>query len=155
MTEADKLIEEILGGTYEDGEGTPSTTTEPPKEEPEKATPPVEDQTKAFSERLKKEKEKLKSELARELGYESWEKAAEARATDTMLNKGLDPEKVKPIIKDLLKTDPDYIAAIEYKKEKEELEKNIWAENELKKLNTKFNLGIKSVNDLDSETIKL
>ena len=155
MTEADKLIEEILGGTYEDGEGKPSTTTEPPKEEPEKATPPVEDQTKAFSERLKKEKEKLKSELARELGYESWEKAAEARATDTMLNKGLDPEKVKPIIKDLLKTDPDYIAAIEYKKEKEELEKNIWAENELKKLNTKFNLGIKSVNDLDSETIKL
>ena len=36
-----------------------------------------------------------------------------------MLEKGLDPELVKPMIKEFLQQDPDYIAAMEYKKDKE------------------------------------
>ena len=35
-----------------------------------------------------------------------------------MLEKGLDPELVKPMIKEFLQQDPAYIAAMEYKKEK-------------------------------------
>ena len=122
MTEADKILEEL----FKDEEESVGTPTEEPKpeKEPESTTPPV-DNTKAFSERLKKEREKLKTELAQELGYESWEKATEDRTNNTLLNKGIDPDTVKPILKDLLKSDPDYIAAIEYKKEKEELEKRL------------------------------
>lgn len=44
---------------------------------------------------------------------------------DTMLEKGLDPELVKPMIKEFLQQDPDYIAAMEYKKNKEAKEKEI------------------------------
>ncbi len=44
---------------------------------------------------------------------------------DTMLEKGLDPELVKPMIKEFLQQDPDYIAAMEYKKDKEAKEKEI------------------------------
>lgn len=42
-----------------------------------------------------------------------------------MLEKGLDPELVKPMIKEFLQQDPDYIAAMEYKKDKEAKEKEI------------------------------
>jgi hypothetical protein len=64
MNEADKLLEELfaddeaeLGGTPPEGDPAPE------KETPTPADPPSE--TKAFSERLKKEKEKM----AKQLGY--------------------------------------------------------------------------------------
>lgn len=112
--EADKLIDDILQDT-----GTPEVEVD------NKPAPPTGDETKAFSERLKKEKAKLKDELAASLGYSSWEEATEARANDVLLDHGIDYETVKPVLKDLLKSDPDYIAAMEYKKDKEELEKNL------------------------------
>lgn len=153
LDEADKLIEEILND--EADKGTPESETPPVEEPAPKDAPPAVDQTKAFSERLKKEKEKMKAELAKELGYESWEKAMSEKAQSALLDSGIDPEKVKPIIKDLLKSDPDYVAAIEYKKDREELEKKLWADNEIKNLNSKFGLGLKSVEDLDENVIKL
>lgn len=72
-----------------------------------------------------------------------------------MLDRGIDPEDVKPILKDLLKNDPDYIAAMEYKKNREELEKKVWAENELKKINEKFGLSINNIDNLDKNVIDL
>ena len=72
-----------------------------------------------------------------------------------MLDNGLDPDTVRPMLKDLLKNDPDFIALSEYKKNKEELEKKLWAENELKKLNEKFGLSISDINKLDKNVIDL
>ena len=39
--------------------------------------------------------------------------------------------------------------------EKEELEKNMWAADQIKKLNDKFGLSLQSVSDLDEDTVKL
>ena len=60
--------------------------------------------------------------MAKQLGYNSWEEAIESKTNDKLLDKGIDPETVKPILKELMQADPDYRAAMEYKKEKEEIE---------------------------------
>jgi hypothetical protein len=41
------------------------------------------------------------------------------------LDKGIDPDTVKPLLKELMQADPDYRAAMEYKKEKEAVEQQI------------------------------
>lgn len=114
--EADKLIDDILN---DDGGTLPTEEVE------DKPATPTGNETKAFSERLNKERAKLKSELAKSLGYDSWEEATEARANDVLLDHGIDLETVRPVLKDLLKSDPDYIAAMEYKRDREEIEKNL------------------------------
>ena len=151
MTEAEKLLEELFDDDdIEDVQpGTP--VVDPSPEEPPLPTADPPSETKAFSERLKKEREKM----AKQLGYNSWEEAIESKTNDKLLDKGIDPETVKPILKELMQADPDYRAAMEYKKEKEEIEQKTWADNEVKKLNEKFGLGLKDVNALDENVIKL
>lgn len=125
----------------------------------EESTPPVEtvDQTKAFAARLKEEKAKAKQEareeLAKSFGYESWEEYSEAQTNNQLLDRGLDPESVRPVLQDLIKNDPTYIEAMKYKEEKEALEKELFATNSIKALNDKFGTNYKSVNELDEQTI--
>lgn len=149
--EADKLVDDLFDDVDDMDETLFDDDDEAEELEDEPVAPAGKDETKAFSERLKKEKEKM----AKQLGYDSWEDALEKRTNSAMLDKGLDPETVKPLLKEMLKSDPDYVAAMEYKKDKEELEKKIWADNELKKLNDKYGLSLKSIDDLDDEVIKL
>ena len=129
-----------------------------PEEQP---TSPVEqpvDQTKAFAARLKEEKAKAKlearEEIAKSFGYNSWEEYADAQTNSKLLDKGLDPEEVRPVLKDLIKNDPEYIEAMKYKAEKENLEKELFASNSLQALNNKFGTDFKSINELDEETVK-
>lgn len=128
-------------------------TTEEVVEQP---TSPV-DQTKAFAARLKAEKAKAKQEakeeIAKSFGYESWQEYADAQTNNTLLDRGIDPDSVRPVIKDLIKNDPEYIEAMRYKAEKEELEKELFASNSLKALNDKFGTNFTSVSELDAETI--
>jgi hypothetical protein len=125
----------------------------------EESTSPVEtvDQTKAFAARLKEEKAKAKAEareeLAKSFGYESWEEYSEAQTNNQLLDRGLDPESVRPVLQDLIKNDPTYIEAMKYKEEKEALEKELFATNSIKALNDKFGTNYKSVNELDEQTI--
>lgn len=125
----------------------------------EESTSPVEtvDQTKAFAARLKEEKAKAKQEareeLAQSFGYESWEEYSEAQTNNQLLDRGLDPESVRPVLQDLIKNDPTYIEAMKYKEEKEALEKELFATNSIKALNDKFGTNYKSVNELDEQTI--
>ena len=132
---------------------------EPAKEPEEQPTSPVEpvDQTKAFATRLKEEKEKAKlearEEIAKSFGYDSWDEYADAQTNSKLLDKGLDPEEVRPVLKDLIKNDPEYIEAMKYKAEKEALEKELFASNSLQALNNKFGTDYKSINELDQETI--
>lgn len=59
------------------------------------------------------------------------------------------------MIKDLIYNDPDYLDAMNYKKEKEILEKEIFASNAIKALNDKFGTTFASVNELDEETVNM
>lgn len=128
----------------------------------EQATSPVEkpvDQTKAFATRLKeataKAREEEREEIAKSFGYTNWNEYKEAQTNNKLLDKGLDPESVRPVLKDLIQSDPDYIQAMQYKAEKEELEKEIFASNSIKDLNAKYGTDFKSVQDLDENTIKM
>jgi hypothetical protein len=124
------------------------------------STPPVEtqNQTQAFAKRLKEEKAKArleaKEEIAKEFGYSSWQEYADAQTNNKLLDNGLDPESVRPVLQDLIKNDPDYIEAMKFKAEKEELEKELFASNSLKALNDKFGTNYKSVDELDPGTIE-
>lgn len=122
-------------------------------------TSPVEqiDQTKAFAQRLKQEKAKAKDEAKKEIaesfGYNSWQEYVDAQTNNKIIDKGMDPEAVKDILKDLIYTNPEYVEAMKYKQEKEELEKEIFASNSIEQLNKTYGTNYKSVNELDKQTI--
>lgn len=141
--------EELMAANTEDFEETETQATSPVE------TP---NQTQAFARRLKEEKAKAKNEakeeIAREFGYASWQEYSDAQTNNKLLDNGLDPESVRPVLKDLIKNDPEYIEAMRYKAEKEELEKELFASNSLKALNDKFGTNYKSVDELDAGTIE-
>ena len=132
-------------------------TEETPVEEP-KPTPPV-DTTKAFAKRLKEATEKAIQEerlnIAKQFGYESWQAYADAQTNNKLLDRGLDPDSVRPVLKDLIREDPEYQEAMRYKAEKEALEKELFATNSIKMLNETFGTNYTSVDELDPETIRL
>jgi hypothetical protein len=125
------------------------------------STSPVETetQTQAFARRLKEEKAKAKlearQEIAESYGYASWQEYADAQTNNKILDKGMDPDSVRDILKDLIYTNPEYVEAMKYKQEKEELEKEIFASNSIKKLNETYGTNFKSVNELDSATVDM
>lgn len=133
-------------------------------DEVEESTPPVEqpeqvDATKAFSKRLKEETIKIREEeranLAKTLGYETYDDMVKHQQDNKLLQDGYDPETIRPILNDLLKTTPEYQEAMQYKKEKEELEKELFASDSIKMLNSTFGTTFTSINDLDKDTIDL
>lgn len=151
--EIDDIEEQAANVDEVSAEDAPAEETQP--------TSPVEqvDQTKAFATRLKEEKAKAKlearEEIAKSFGYNSWSEYADAQTNNKLLDKGLDPESVRPVLKDLIREDPDYQEAMKYKAEKEALEKELFATNSLKALNEKFGTAYSSVDELDPETIRL
>jgi hypothetical protein len=134
---------------------------EPATQEEQQPTSPVETetQTQAFARRLKEEKAKAKlearQEIAESYGYASWQEYADAQTNNKILDKGMDPDSVRDILKDLIYTNPEYVEAMKYKQEKEELEKEIFASNSIKKLNETYGTNFKSVNDLDPDTVDM
>jgi hypothetical protein len=129
------------------------------QQEEQQPTSPVETetQTQAFARRLKEEKSKAKlearQEIAESFGYNSWQEYVDAQTNNKILDKGMDPDAVKDILKDLIYTNPEYVEAMKYKQEKEELEKEIFASNSLKLLNETYGTSYKSVDELDKQTI--
>ena len=123
------------------------------------STPPVETETQAFARRLKEEKAKARLEerqsIAESFGYANWQEYADAQTNNKILDKGMDPDSVRDILKDLIYTNPEYVDAMKYKKEKEELEKEIFASNSIKKLNETYGTNYKSINELDKETVDM
>ena len=147
-------IEEQAANTEVQGDFTDNSIDAPETQ----STPPVEtvDQTKAFAQRLKEEKAKAKlearQEIAESFGYNSWQEYADAQTNNKILDKGMDPDAVKDILKDLIYTNPEYVEAMKYKQEKEELEKEIFASNSLKVLNDTYGTNYTSVDQLDKTT---
>ena len=131
---------------------------EPEVQEETQSTSPVETetQTQAFARRLKEEKAKAKlearQEIAESYGYANWQEYADAQTNNKIIDKGMDPDAVRDILKDLIYTNPEYVEAMRYKQEKEELEKEIFASNSLKQLNETYGTNFTSVGQLDSTT---
>ena len=115
------------------------------------------DQTEAFAQRLEQErakaKDEAKKEIAESFGYNSWQEYVDAQTNNKIIDKGMDPDAVKDILKDLIYTNPEYVEAMKYKQEKEELEKEIFASNSIEQLNKTYGTNYKSVNELDKQTI--
>ena len=115
--------------------------------------------TKIVSKRISEERDKIRKEAldeqAQSMGYVNHEEFVKVMTDDKISKTGLDPEEVKPLIKDLLKEDPEYKEALRYKKEKEELEKKIWAKQEIERLNKRFGTTISDVGDLAPEVVKM
>lgn len=146
-------IEELAANFEETSTAEEVTQTVPPTEEK-----PV-DQTKAFAKRLKEEVEKARTSerenIAKSYGYENWEEFNKAQTDSKLLDNGLDPETVRPVLQKLIQSDPDYLEGIRYKQEKQKLEADIWAEQELARMNSKLGTSVKSINELDPQTIEL
>lgn len=148
-------IEEQAANTEIQGDFTDNSIDAPETQ----STSPVEtvDQTKAFAQRLKQEKakakEEAKKEIAESFGYNSWQEYVDAQTNDKIIGKGMDPDAVKDVLKDLIYTNPDYVEAMKYKQEKEELEKEIFASNSIEQLNKTYGTNYKSVDELDKQTI--
>lgn len=130
----------------------------------EESTSPVEqteqvDATKAFAKRLKEETIKIREEeranLAKTLGYETYDDMVKHQQDSKMLQDGYDPETLRPMLNDLLKTSPEYVEAMQYKKEKEELEKELFVKDSLKQLNESLGTTFTDIKDLDKDTIDL
>lgn len=120
---------------------------------------PADNGAKAYAERLNKDRERIRSEererIAQDFGYTSWNEYIDAQTNSKLLDKGLDPDEVRPVIKELIKSDPEYLEAMEYKKREEALKARIWGEEEVRKLNEKFGTTYTSIDELDEETVKL
>lgn len=160
---ADNALDEALDEEINNLFDEPSEESTPPVEEKDSSV----DTTKAFSKRLKEETEKFKSEetskirneerqrIAESFGYESWDEFVKTQTDNSMLNKGFDPEEVRPLFESFKKNDPEYQEAMKYKKEKEELEQKVWAQTCLNDLNSKFGTTFTDINDLDKGTIDM
>ena len=154
IEDEDEIIDEQAANVEE------TSTEDTPVEEPQ-PTSPVDtiDQTKAFAKRLKEATEKAIQEerlnIAKQFGHNSWQDYVDAQTNNKLLDRGLDPDSVRPVLKDLIKEDPEYQEAMRYKAEKEALEQELFATNSLKELNDTFGTTFTSVDELDPETVKL
>lgn len=116
-------------------------------------TPAVDEETvtKIVSKRISAIREKDRAELARAMGYDSWEAALNTGLDKKLLDAGIDPTVGKPIIDDAIKTHPEVVRARELIAEAE----RVRAEAELMKLNAKYGVSIKSLDELDADTKSL
>lgn len=109
-------------------------------------TPGTQDETKAFSERLKAVREKDRAELAAALGFDSWETALNSGLDKKLLDAGIEPSVGKPIIEDAIANHPEVIKARQIAAQAEQAQKAA----ELQLLNEKHGLQYKSLDDLDA-----
>lgn len=131
---------------------TPSDTTQTSSQT---GTETIEvSETKRFSERLNKKIAEERENIAKSFGYDNWNTFNTAMKDKKITENGYDPDTINKLFNDLKQQDPDYQEALRFKKEKEELEKQLWAKDELNKLNNKFGTSFKSVDELSEDVVK-
>ena len=117
------------------------------------ATPAVENNdkdniTSIVSKRIKQTREKDRAELAKAMGFDSWEALLNSGVDKKLLDAGIDPEVGKPVINDIVENHPEVRRAKEILAEAENIKKT----TELQQLNTKYGTTFTSFEDLDEET---
>lgn len=152
-------LEELFKELETEGTG-PQSTTEPPEAQPaSKVTPENIETTKAFSKRLKEKTEKAVAEererLAKELGYESYQKLQETREKKMLEDKGLDPDEVSPIVDELVNkrlNDDPRMKELEALRQKQ---LNEFATKELQELKDLTNGEITNMEQVPKDVIEL
>ena len=114
------------------------------------ATTPVAEQdvTKIVSKRINEIREKDRAELAKAMGYDSWDAAMNSGLDKKLLDAGIDPAVGKPIIDSAVSTHPDVLKAKALIAEAEKAKANA----EIQVLNSKYGLNLTSMDDIDAET---
>ena len=139
-------------------EGSPVTQ---PNEEGSTQTeekPPV-TETQAFAHRLKEATNKARNEeresIAKSLGYESYADMQKKRETEMLIEKGLDPEDVSPVVEQLVKKrleeDPRMQELDAIRQERV----NAWAQKELTELKELTGGRISRMEDIPKDVLEL
>lgn len=136
-------------------EGTPQPTqTEGGENNPQNVT-----ETQAFAHRLKDATEKARAkereDIAKQLGFESYEALQKSREKKTYEDKGLDPEEVAPVVEEIVKqrleNDPRMQELESYRQKQAEE----WAKKELTELKTLTGGKITKLDDVPKDVIEL
>lgn len=151
-------IEDLLNGNV------PESSTEEVKVEGQTATQPNDaerkvTETKAFAHRLKEEKQKVVKEernnIAKSLGYESYEALQKSQEEKLLKDTGADIDDIAPVVEKIvqqrLENDPRLKELDEYRQEKI----NAWAKKELAELNELTGGKVTKLEDLPKNVIEL
>lgn len=113
-------------------------------------TPTVEqpDTTKIISERLAAMRNKDRNDLAKAMGFDSWDSAMNSGMDKKLLDAGIDPEMGKPVINDLVENHPEVKRARELLAEAEETKRVAGLEI----VNARFGTTYSSLDELDDAT---
>ena len=85
--------------------------------------------TKAYSDRLNKERAKIKEEaekeaqltVAKEAGYDSWEDYQKNKRNEKLTTMGFNPDQIAPVIDEFIQKDPRYIDIQRKEEERQKL----------------------------------
>lgn len=136
-----------------DGTTPPETTLGEPETKP--VGKPNVDNTKAFAARLKEETTKVREQVAKEAGYNSYAEMVKAKEAKLLADKGLNPEDVSPVIEELVKTrldqDPRMKELEEFRKQKVQE----FAKRELAEITKLTNGEITTLEQLPKEVVEL
>lgn len=153
-----KDIEDYLNGEQgaspaPNDEGNPQ-----PNNTEGEGTPPV-TETQAFAHRLKEATEKARAkereDIAKQLGFESYEALQKSREKKTYEDKGLDPDEVAPVVEEIVKqrleNDPRMQELEGYRQRQAEE----WAKKELAELKTLTGGKITKLDDVPKDVLEL
>lgn len=97
----------------------------------------------------------VESEIANRLGVSSIDELSANKLEQDLLDKGLDPDIALPILKELVKKDPDYLAAIKYKEDYEKLAKDTARATDIAALNAKYGTKFEKYEDIPENVRQL
>lgn len=90
----------------------------------------------------------VEKEIANQLGVNSIDELSANKLEQDLLDKGLDPDIALPILKELVKKDPEYLAAIKYKEDYEKLAKDTARATDVAALNAKYGTKFEKYEDI-------
>lgn len=97
----------------------------------------------------------VKQDIANQLGVDSFDELSQSKLEQDMLDKGLDPDIALPILKELLKKDPEYQAAMKYKDEYDKLVQDSARAADIAALNAKFGTKFEKYEDIPENVRQL
>lgn len=97
----------------------------------------------------------VKQDIANQLGVDSFDELSQSKLEQDMLDKGLDPDIALPILKELLKKDPEYQAAMKYKDDYDKLVQDSARATDIAALNAKFGTKFEKYEDIPENVRQL
>ena len=150
--EDDSALTELEEEELEDSDSPTEDTEEPEVDENQEGFKKGKEGAKAYAERLKKDRAKLiqeeRDKIAKDMGYETYEEFQKANLRRELENDGYNFDDMEPIIKKVIKLDPEYQKLREKVEEATRLEAERWVSSQLRDFNTKYGTKYKNVEDV-------